>query len=100
VALPGARLRSTAPNTSAPLRNCGSACVSRNCNTSDSAINTNLALPLHQSPYSLTNGRVNIHRTYLANMNLRKAPASSMQKTYDECYLTCSTAIYFEGQVG
>lgn len=23
-----------------------------------------------------------------------------MQKTYDECYLTCSTAIYFEGQVG
>jgi hypothetical protein len=33
-------------------------------------------------------------------MNLRKAPASSMQKTYDECYLTCSTAIYFEGQVG
>ncbi len=31
---------------------------------------------------------------------LRKsAPASSMQKTYDECYLICSTAIYFEGQV-
>ncbi|KAK3708178.1 hypothetical protein LTR37_011682 [Vermiconidia calcicola] len=30
---------------------------------------------------------------------LRKtAPASSMQKTYDECYLICSTAIYFEGQ--
>lgn len=22
-----------------------------------------------------------------------------MQKTYDECYLICSTAIYFEGQV-
>lgn len=32
-------------------------------------------------------------------MNLRKTPASSMQKTYDECYLICSTAIYFEGQV-
>ncbi|QIX00777.1 hypothetical protein AMS68_006294 [Peltaster fructicola] len=31
-------------------------------------------------------------------MNLRKTPASSMQKTYDECYLTCSTAVYFEGQ--
>ncbi|KAK4556481.1 hypothetical protein LTR86_006625 [Recurvomyces mirabilis] len=30
---------------------------------------------------------------------LRKAqPANSMQKTYDECYLICSTAIYFEGQ--
>ncbi|KAK5114339.1 hypothetical protein LTR62_002591 [Meristemomyces frigidus] len=30
---------------------------------------------------------------------LRKAaPAASMQKTYDECYLICSTAIYFEGQ--
>ncbi|GAB7361383.1 hypothetical protein MBLNU230_g1438t1 [Neophaeotheca triangularis] len=29
---------------------------------------------------------------------MRKTPASSMQKTYDECYLTCSTAIYFEGQ--
>ncbi|KAK0263074.1 hypothetical protein B0A54_03789 [Friedmanniomyces endolithicus] len=30
---------------------------------------------------------------------LRKAaPANSMQKTYDECYLVCSTAIYFEGQ--
>ncbi len=22
-----------------------------------------------------------------------------MQKTYDECYLVCSTAVYFEGQV-
>jgi hypothetical protein len=22
-----------------------------------------------------------------------------MQKTYDECYLMCSTAVYFEGQV-
>ncbi|KAK6442887.1 hypothetical protein LTR95_000902 [Oleoguttula sp. CCFEE 5521] len=31
-------------------------------------------------------------------MNTRKTAASSMQKTYDECYLTCSTAIYFEGQ--
>ncbi|KAL9598788.1 MAG: hypothetical protein Q9219_004286 [cf. Caloplaca sp. 3 TL-2023] len=29
---------------------------------------------------------------------LRNKPASSMQKTYDECYLICSTAIYFEGQ--
>jgi len=73
--------------------------VSRNCN-SDPAINTNLALPLHQLPYSLTRGHVSKYLTTLANMNLRKAPASSMQKTYDECYLTCSTAIYFEGQVG
>nr|POF15275.1 protein sap1 [Quercus suber] len=31
---------------------------------------------------------------------MRKANAtSSMQKTYDECYLICSTAIYFEGQI-
>jgi hypothetical protein len=30
---------------------------------------------------------------------MRKSPSSSMQKTYDECYLICSTAIYFEGQV-
>lgn len=29
---------------------------------------------------------------------LRNKPSSSMQKTYDECYLICSTAIYFEGQ--
>ncbi|KAL8841328.1 MAG: hypothetical protein Q9170_000958 [Blastenia crenularia] len=29
---------------------------------------------------------------------LRNKPSSSMQKTYDECYLVCSTAIYFEGQ--
>ncbi|KAF2214203.1 hypothetical protein CERZMDRAFT_57583 [Cercospora zeae-maydis SCOH1-5] len=29
---------------------------------------------------------------------MRKAPAASMQKTYDECYLICSTAIYFESQ--
>ncbi|PIA97078.1 Protein SAP1 [Cercospora beticola] len=29
---------------------------------------------------------------------MRKAPATSMQKTYDECYLICSTAIYFESQ--
>ncbi|KAJ5086884.1 hypothetical protein NUU61_008191 [Penicillium alfredii] len=30
---------------------------------------------------------------------MRPRPASSMQKTYDECYLLCSTAVYFEGQV-
>ncbi|WPG98036.1 Hypothetical protein R9X50_00082000 [Acrodontium crateriforme] len=29
---------------------------------------------------------------------MRKSPTASMQKTYDECYLVCSTAIYFEGQ--
>lgn len=47
----------------------------------------------------LCRGYEHIQYTSPANMNLRKAPASSMQKTYDECYLTCSTAIYFEGQV-
>ena len=26
-------------------------------------------------------------------------PASSMQKTYDQCYITCSTAVYFEKNV-
>jgi len=26
-------------------------------------------------------------------------PAASMQKTYDDCYLICSTAVYFENQV-
>jgi hypothetical protein len=30
---------------------------------------------------------------------MRANPSASMQKTYDECFLTCSTAIYFEGQV-
>lgn len=30
---------------------------------------------------------------------MRNKAASSMQKTYDECYLICSTAVYFEGQV-
>ncbi|KAK4943513.1 hypothetical protein LTR10_017004 [Elasticomyces elasticus] len=29
---------------------------------------------------------------------MRSKPASSMQKTYDECYLQCSTAVFFEGQ--
>ncbi|EEA23881.1 hypothetical protein TMatcc_006954 [Talaromyces marneffei ATCC 18224] len=29
---------------------------------------------------------------------MRLKPSSSMQKTYDECYLMCSTAVYFEGQ--
>ncbi|KAL8695352.1 MAG: hypothetical protein Q9218_000111 [Villophora microphyllina] len=29
---------------------------------------------------------------------LRNKPSSSMQKTYDDCYLICSTAVYFEGQ--
>ncbi|KKY26886.1 putative aaa family [Phaeomoniella chlamydospora] len=29
---------------------------------------------------------------------MRSKPYTSMQKTYDECYLTCSTAIYFERQ--
>ncbi len=31
---------------------------------------------------------------------MRNKASSSMQKTYDECYLICSTAVYFEGQVG
>ena len=31
---------------------------------------------------------------------MRNKPSSSMQKTYDECYLVCSTAVYFEAQVG
>lgn len=35
-----------------------------------------------------------------ARMLRKGGSASSMQKTYDECYLICSTAIYFEGQVG
>lgn len=26
--------------------------------------------------------------------------ASILQKTYDESYLTCSTAVYYESQVG
>ncbi|KAN0081021.1 P-loop containing nucleoside triphosphate hydrolase protein [Elaphomyces granulatus] len=29
---------------------------------------------------------------------MHSKPSSSMQKTYDECYLSCSTAVYFEGQ--
>ncbi|KAI1936086.1 hypothetical protein LOZ12_005662 [Ophidiomyces ophidiicola] len=29
---------------------------------------------------------------------LRSNPGTLMQKTYDECYLMCSTAVYFEGQ--
>ncbi|KAH8819685.1 AAA family ATPase-like protein [Xylogone sp. PMI_703] len=29
---------------------------------------------------------------------MRSKTSSSLQKTYDECYLICSTAVYFEGQ--
>ncbi|KAL2865555.1 putative AAA family ATPase [Aspergillus lucknowensis] len=29
---------------------------------------------------------------------MRSRPMSSLQKTYDDCYLMCSTAVYFEGQ--
>ncbi|KAF2501793.1 AAA-domain-containing protein [Lophium mytilinum] len=29
---------------------------------------------------------------------MRSNPSSAMQKTYDECFLTCSTAVYFESQ--
>ncbi|KAK4999705.1 hypothetical protein LTR66_001301 [Elasticomyces elasticus] len=29
---------------------------------------------------------------------MRSKPASSMQKTYDDCYLICSTAVYFESK--
>ncbi|KAK5942711.1 hypothetical protein PMZ80_005277 [Knufia obscura] len=29
---------------------------------------------------------------------MRNKPMQSMQKTYDECYLICSTAVYFESQ--
>jgi hypothetical protein len=30
---------------------------------------------------------------------MRSKTSASLQKTYDECYLICSTAVYFEGQV-
>lgn len=30
---------------------------------------------------------------------MRKTSVASMQKTYDECYLICSTAVFFESQV-
>ncbi|KAI9657274.1 MAG: hypothetical protein M1829_006919 [Trizodia sp. TS-e1964] len=29
---------------------------------------------------------------------MRNKPSSLLQKTYDECYLICSTAVYYEGQ--
>lgn len=29
---------------------------------------------------------------------MRQKPAAAMQKTYDDCYLVCSTAVYFESQ--
>ncbi|KAJ9666430.1 hypothetical protein H2201_003352 [Coniosporium apollinis] len=29
---------------------------------------------------------------------MRSKPSTAMQKTYDECYLICSTAVYFENQ--
>lgn len=32
-------------------------------------------------------------------MMRNKHPMQSMQKTYDECYLICSTAVYFESRV-
>jgi hypothetical protein len=81
------------------LRNCGSPSRARNC-TNDPAYNNNL-VHCHSTLFlSVARGHGCARYTYPANMNLRKAPASSMQKTYDECYLTCSTAIYFEGQVG
>jgi hypothetical protein len=30
---------------------------------------------------------------------MRNKPASSMQKTKDDCDLICATAVYYEGQV-
>jgi len=30
---------------------------------------------------------------------MRAKPANTMQKCYDDCYLICSTAVYFESQV-
>lgn len=30
---------------------------------------------------------------------VRPKIVSSLQKTYDECYFTCSTAVFFEGKV-
>lgn len=95
VAVPSATVGSTSLDETVRLSHGCPATV-----TQRSAINTNLADSLHQLPYSLTAGHGSTLRKHPANMNLRKAPASSMQKTYDECYLTCSTAIYFEGQVG
>ena len=39
------------------------------------------------------------HRSNSLSVMMRNKASSSMQKTYDECYLICSTAVYFEGQV-
>ena len=53
------------------------------------------------SPSTIATGPMNgsAIRTYTHEAMMRNKPASSMQKTYDECYLICSTAVYFESQV-
>lgn len=43
-----------------------------------------------------TNDTLHIEQSQM----MRPKTTSSLQKTYDECYLTCSTAVYFEGKVG
>lgn len=61
-----------------------------------------LAILTILSPFPLvptTNCAVKWAGAYIFPM-MRPRPASSLQKTYDECYLACSTAVYFEGQVG
>jgi hypothetical protein len=35
----------------------------------------------------------------LSAVMMRNKTASSFQKTYDDCYLICATAVYYEGQV-
>ena len=41
----------------------------------------------------------NVRAAHATTTMMRKSPMNSQQKCYDECYLICSTAIYFEGQV-
>ena len=44
-----------------------------------------------------------LYRCCLTALGARMWPSravSNLQKTYDESYLRCSTAVYYEGQVG
>ncbi|KAG8529311.1 uncharacterized protein KY384_005947 [Bacidia gigantensis] len=53
---------------------------------------------VYPTPNAASSLLYGLHSRLITNSMLRNKVSSSIQKTYDECYLVCSTAVYFEGQ--
>ena len=56
--------------------------------------------PRHSRPKQVDEGRAESYYVLTVRAMLRNKTLAVLQKTYDDSYLSCSTAVYYESQVG